>query len=204
MPATEKTPLKTPIRALKYDPIQYTDLESELKNGQRSSSTTVHLNVESSSSSSHSSQDSTWKTKHNVIRIVAVTCFGLATMLTIAILTSHRRLPIEGAAWTAIAQPYTVADPMDLGFKGINRFGIHKPGGIFDAILRKDPTVPLPTNSWSENLFLGDTRGPTNKVFQLPYIVDTDTHEGSRQGLDTHPAHVQANDRMVMMTYESR
>ena len=201
MPATEKTPLKTPIRALKYDPIHYTDLESELKNGQRSSSTTVHLNIESSSSSG---QDSTWKTKHNVVRIAAVTCFGLAMLLTMAILTSHRRLPIEGAAWTAVAQPYTVANPMELGFKGINRFGIHQPGGIFDSILRKDPTVPLPTNSWSENLFLGDTRGPTNKVFQLPYIVDTDTHEGTRQGLDTHPAHVQANDRMVMMTYESR
>ena len=30
------------------------------------------------------------------------------------------------------------------------------------------------------------------------------SHPRASQGVDTHPAHVQANDRMVMMTYDSR
>lgn len=60
--------------------------------------------------------------------------------------------------------------------------------------------VPLPTNSWCENLFLGPSSSlENNHVFQVPYIIDL---AGIIQGPRTHPTRVQANDRAVMMTYE--
>ena len=207
----------------------------------------VHLNVDSGLDGDNvrrSGSGSPWKP---AVRAGLLMCF-LVSMACVMVLTTQRQryaLPVEGAAWSAVAQPYSVVDPTSLGLHAIDRGVSSKPGPIFDSILKKDPTVPLPTNSWCENLFLGSTRGPTNKVYQLPYVIDTDTHGGTRQvlvyshhnrprtfepvvspsliqppvmirpaqhtenlhmlqGVDTHPAHVQANDRMVMMTYESR
>lgn len=203
--ATENTPLRgTAHRALKYDPISFTDLENEIQ--KHAPSTMVHLNIDSGSEDSSSSRNP-WKPSPTV-RLGLIVCFAVS-LLSVTFLSMGKRtfaphVPTEGAAWSAVAQPYSVADPMKLGLIGIDRALKTKPGPIFDAILAKDPTVPLPTNSWCENLFLGSTQGQENKVFQLPYIIDTDTHDGTRQGVDTHPANLQANDRMVMMTYDGR
>ena len=106
-------------------------------------------------------------------------------------------VPIEGAAWSAIAQPLSTLDPESLGFLAIDRPPISMPGPIFGELLNKN--VPLPTNSWCENLFLGEsTTESTNRVYQLPYVIDTEVHgNASTQGVETHPAHVQANENMV-------
>jgi hypothetical protein len=106
-------------------------------------------------------------------------------------------VPIEGAAWSAIAQPLSTLDPESLGFLAIDRPPISMPGLIFGELLNKN--VPLPTNSWCENLFLGESNTEsTNRVYQLPYVIDTEVHgNASTQGVETHPAHVQANENMV-------
>ncbi len=103
---------------------------------------------------------------------------------------------MEGAAWSAIAQPYSVVNPESLGFLALDRPKVSMPGAIFgDLLLKKKP---LPTNSWCENFFLGEENTLSmNRVFQLPYILDTDTKNGTLQGITTHPTHVRANDRMV-------
>ena len=171
--ATERTPLRSGLRPVKYDPSSVADLES----------TMVHLNVDSGLDGDNvrrSGSGGPWKP---AVRAGLLMCF-LVSMACVMVLTTQRQryaLPVEGAAWSAVAQPYSVVDPTSLGLHAIDRGVSSKPGPIFDSILKKDPTVPLPTNSWCENLFLGSTRGPTNKVYQLPYVIDTDTHGGTRQ-----------------------
>lgn len=106
--------------------------------------------------------------------------------------------PMEGQAWGSIAVPYSVVDPRDLGFLVADRTMESRPGPIFEDLM----DTPLPTNSWCENLFLGaSNNGANNKVFQVPYIVDTG---GKIPGIRTHTGHVQANDRSVMMNYEDQ
>ena len=138
----------------------------------------------------------------------------LAVMVLVPLVTlvSHMRsysstlrsqsaaLPNMGAAWSSVAAPFSVVNPMEIGVIGIDRPHFSRPGPIFDKVLEKK--IPLPTNSWLESLFLGETTwGPNNRVFQVPYIVDTG---GYIQGVRAHPAHVQANNRQVEMTFESR
>lgn len=171
---TERSPLRSGLRPIKYDPTTFADLES----------TAVYLNVDGSDSSNDDESrpvvGGAWKP---TVRAGLLMCF-IVSMACVMVLTSQRQryaLPVEGAAWSAAAQPYSVVDPTSLGVISIDRSVLSKPGPIFDSILKKDPTVPLPTNSWCENLFLGSTKGPTNKVYQLPYVIDTDTHGGTRQ-----------------------
>jgi len=104
----------------------------------------------------------------------------------------------EGGAWSAISLPFSTVSPASLGMIVVDRPSSSSPGPIFKNLVSRG--IPLPTNSWCENFFLGRSNtGEHNKVFQVPYILDTaDTIPGVR----THPAHVQANDRAVMMTYE--
>ena len=73
---------------------------------------------------------------------------------------------------TARIVPFSSVDPRNMGFETINRSLTSQPGKIF-ANLRNEK-IPLPTNAWCENLFLGDsTKDPACNAFQLPYIVDT-------------------------------
>lgn len=68
--------------------------------------------------------------------------------------------------------PFSFVDPRLLGFQEIGRPESSRPGPIFGDLRKMH--VPLPTNSWCENLFLGGTNsGPMNNVFQLPYIIDS-------------------------------
>lgn len=110
--------------------------------------------------------------------------------------------PIEGGAWSSIAAPFSIVDPRDLGFLLANRPESSKPGPIFENFRKSDTKefVPLPTNSWCENFFLGlDNVQSQNKVFQLPYIIDT---AGIIPGVRTHGVHLQANDMSVEMVFD--
>ena len=75
-----------------------------------------------------------------------------------------------------------------------------KPGRIWGDL--RYEKFPLPTNSWTMGLFLGrgNRTDEGNKVFQLPYIIESFAF---MQGVRIHPVHVQANDRAVMMIYEN-
>lgn len=188
MKPTENTYLRTPIKVLSYEVIHApTDLEDE------SNSTGVSL---AAIASDHSRKPLATR----VLLNASVATFIILLLATLMTYTKTRPLiapaPKEGAAWSAIAQPLSTVDPESLGFIAIDRPKVSMPGPIFGDLLLKN--VPLPTNSWCENFFLGNSNTESmNRVFQLPYVIDTETHNGTTQGLDTHPAHVQANDRTV-------
>jgi len=113
-------------------------------------------------------------------------------------MSTKRLEDMEGGAWSSIAVPFSIVSPMALGVISVDRPLISSPGPIFKNLVSRQ--IPLPTNSWCENFFLGRSNtGTDNKVFQVPYILDTG---GPIQGMRTHSTHVQANDRAVMMTYE--
>ncbi len=127
--------------------------------------------------------------------IIIVMC-AVAYYLASEISTSK---PILEAAWSSRASPFSTIDPDSLGFIPMDRPDISKPGPIFGDLLNRK--VPLPTNSWYENLLLGfQNNRAENKVFQVPYIIDTG---GPIPGVRTHSCHVQANNRAVMVSVVS-
>lgn len=103
------------------------------------------------------------------------------------------------AAWSSNALPFSYLDPHDAGFAYIDRPPESRPGEIFRNM--RNTGQPLPTNSWCENLFLGGVHqtDQTNKVYQIPYVVDT---AGPVPGVRTHPVHVQSSALSVEATYE--
>ena len=214
MRANERTPLRSGTRTLKYDPLQiHTDVETD--SFDHRGSTTVHAFP--------TERKSQWKVR--AVRFTAVASAFLSVCLIVLsfqnpepaadlpVIPKHNSdretpvypirtpqkpsLPLQKAAWSAIAQPLSILDPETLGFLAIDRPPISMPGLIFGELLEKN--VALPTNSWCENLFLGSSNTEsTNRVYQLPYVIDTEVHGNlSTQGVETHPAHVQANERMV-------
>ena len=217
MRATERTPLKTPLRVLKYDPLQmHNDVENE--SAYNSGSTTVHI-VPVPRKTFWSNRTFQFATVASVIVsacLIVASFQGPEPATELPVTPSHSKtgdkplphrpsyphkvlpiVPIEGAAWSAIAQPLSLLDPETLGFLAIDRPPISMPGLIFGELLEKN--VALPTNSWCENLFLGASNTEsTNRVYQLPYVIDTEVHGNmSTQGVETHPCHVQANEKMV-------
>ena len=93
------------------------------------------------------------------------------------------------------SQPFSTVNPEELdGIMGVNRPLVSRPGNIFARLFAN--RVLLPTNSWAESLLIGDAsyRQESNRVFQIPYIIDT---AGYIYGVRAHAAHVQANDRQV-------
>ena len=224
MHTSERTPLR-PVRVLKYDPLQMHS-NDEIRDDHDRQSTTIHLISGSKKSRQNSrlirivavlalivsalvvflslrSRESTPESppdnsKH-VVRPLPKRPVTPPHKTT-PIPPPHKVIPvvpIEKAAWSAIAQPLSTLDPESLGFLAIDRPPISMPGPIFGELLNLK--VPLPTNSWCENLFLGEsTTESTNRVYQLPYVIDTEVHgNASTQGVETHPAHVQANENMV-------
>jgi endoglucanase Acf2 len=131
------------------------------------------------------------------------TIFSLIFFLVPSIVNSDEKL-----SWSSVAQPFSITDPKELGFVTIARPQISQPGPVFDLLhdpvsIAADysykPSKPLPTNTWYQNLLLGKSNNNIeNKVFQVPYILDT---AGGVPGIRTHAAHVQANDRAVMVSY---
>lgn len=109
--------------------------------------------------------------------------------------------PMEGAAWSSNAEPFSNVDPASLGFISALRPSASVPGAVFGDtyVSGSDSNKPLPTNAWYQNLLIGSTVDEQNKVFQIPYILDT---AGPIPGIRTHHGHVQGNDRMVIQTYE--
>ena len=69
--------------------------------------------------------------------------------------------------------PFSVLDPESLGVSSVERSDDSKPGYIFRNLLKRN--IPIPTNMWCENLFLGHikTDSETNRVYVIPYVVDT-------------------------------
>lgn len=98
--------------------------------------------------------------------------------------------------WSSDSPPYSITDPRELGFLNLDRPAASMPGIILEQV-----SGPLPTNSWCENLFIGQSNtAKSSSVFQIPYILDTASEDFP--GLRVHEAHVQASDRAVMMVFE--
>lgn len=111
--------------------------------------------------------------------------------------------PVLKSAWSSKAEPFSVVDPTTIGILSIDRPYNSKPGPVLSNLIAinstsNNPETPLPTNTWYQNLILGSSNNdPENKIFQIPYIIDA---AGFIPGLRTHPCHLQANDRMVMVS----
>lgn len=112
--------------------------------------------------------------------------------------------PVMTSAWSSKSEPFSTIDPTSIGILSIDRPASSKPGPILSNLIGEDPfshapDTPLPTNTWYQNLILGNSNNdPENKIFQIPYIIDA---AGYIAGLRTHPCHLQANDRMVMVSF---
>ncbi len=129
---------------------------------------------------------------------ISLFILGSAALVVLTGLNFYRTnttIPLERAAWSSVSAPFSTVDPAKLGIYVLDRPEVSKPGVIFAGLGKN---IPLPTNSWYENLFLGGQSNTLaeNSVFQVPYILDT---SGFIQGIRTHPCHVQANDRTVMV-----
>ena len=103
----------------------------------------------------------------------------------------HVKVPVEGLAISSEYPPYSVVDPRSLGIKNIERPEVSRPGEVFGKML--ETGVPIPTNSWCENFLIGgNINDESNKVFQVPYVVDT---AGSISGLRVHSANVKVSTK---------
>jgi hypothetical protein len=121
----------------------------------------------------------------------------LACVVTVLVLYKNNyTFPFDSAAWSSKAAPFSDVFPGSLGVMGVERPAVSLPGKVFGSLIDKD--LPLPTNTWFENFLLGSGHDEDgNKVFQVPYILDT---AGPIAGVRTHACHVQANDRQVMVS----
>jgi endoglucanase Acf2 len=127
---------------------------------------------------------------------VSLACSVLVVITSFYSSVTPSIVPMENSAWASRSEPFSVVDPTSLGLYSVERTWSSKPGKVFGKLLHTK--FPLPTNSWYQNLLIGGVgnRDTENKVFQVPYIIDT---AGPIPGIRTHPAHVQANDRSVMV-----
>jgi hypothetical protein len=98
--------------------------------------------------------------------------------------------------------PYSSKSPQQLGSLLINRTYYAAPGtggapqpvfGLYNAI-----KMPLPTNSWAENMFVGTTNSSVNNIFQIPYVIDT---AGSLTGAQVHAVFMTASSTAVITNY---
>lgn len=186
MASTESTPLKK--GEANRSSVRYTPLES-LEIGE-DESLTVRVNENPAS---------LWKRLQlNKGKYVLTIC-GVVMSVALMIMAFTVRLNYYGAAWSANAPPFSVVDPHDLGFTYIDRPEDSKPGDVFRNL--RSSGAPLPTNSWCENFFLGEGNNdnPENKVFQIPYVLDT---AGPIRGIRTHASHVLGTSTSVEQAYE--
>ena len=142
-----------------------------------------------------------WKEEsvlHKLLVFMSSVLIVLVMIFMVMSTMSKEENAILGSAWASKAAPFSTVDPMSLGLIAVDRPDISKPGPIFGDLLERE--IPLPTNSWYENFLLGfKNTDPENKVFQVPYVLDT---AGRIPGVRTHPTHVQANNRAVMVSFD--
>lgn len=149
------------------------------------------------------SQDSLIKNKTKIFfcisSLLSILCFAYFYYSSFPITNP----PMLNSAWSSKAEPFSFVDPVDIGFLTVNRPMSSRPGEILSNLVEKDsisgaPQTPLPTNAWYENLLLGaSNKDPENKVFQVPYVIDA---AGLIPGIRSHPSHLQANDRTVLVS----
>lgn len=150
-------------------------------------------------------------------------CSGLVLLWSQSPVTNYQSAALLASTAPlppSVFAPFSTIDPRSLNFSGVVRPD-NTPGPAFGSL--RDKNLPLPTNSWSQNLmyvfcllyvllphtdiplyycihsFGEKLNGPDNKVDQIPYVVDT---AGLSPGVRAHGSTVQANDRTVMTIFE--
>lgn len=177
--SSEKTPLSSGIVLTSYSPVNATEQ--------------IDQNNLGSSLPERETAKTHWT---NLAYFALVFALLLFAAYKLSMPNEIKDMPIQKGAWSSQAAPFSTVNPADLNISVVDRPKSSSPGPIFAGI---DSTIPLPTNGWYENLFLGPPNNTLleNNVFQVPYILDT---AGYIQGVRTHAAHVQANDRTVMVS----
>jgi hypothetical protein len=93
--------------------------------------------------------------------------------------------------------PISTMDPRGLKLLEAIRPPKSKPPATFGKL--RNENVPLPTNSWCENLLLGNVTEASHKIFQLPYAIDA---AGYLPGLRAHHVQIKGETTAVEMIYE--
>lgn len=106
---------------------------------------------------------------HDKRKLTALTLASSSLILMLLLLSPmalqnrQSKNDLEESAWSSIAIPYSTVSPASLGFVVVDRPQSSSPGPAFRNLINRQ--IPLPTNSWCENFFLGNSNmGPDNKV----------------------------------------
>jgi hypothetical protein len=103
-----------------------------------------------------------------------------------------------------VFRPYSTADPADIGLLVVNRSAYASQsvgtGGTPEPVFGfyEDIGMPLPTNNWAENMFVGSTNSSTNNIFQIPDVIDTN---GPITGAQIHAVFMTASDTSMITNY---
>lgn len=120
----------------------------------------------------------------------------------------------EGAFSTLTNDPLSFKSPAELGMPVFNdRPDFSRPGSVFGAVQKGSQVgIPLPTNEWYLNLIVGlndspgengqydNFAGEENRVFCIPYIIDT---VGTVVGIRLHYPNVVSYGTVVQSVFVS-
>jgi endoglucanase Acf2 len=103
-----------------------------------------------------------------------------------------------------LAAPLSILSPEDdVGLPGIDRAADALPSPIWGET--KIGSLPLPTNSWYQNLVshqAADTPNESTKAYTVPYIIDT-APTNHLAGVRIHWPVMQANEKNMQMVYDA-
>lgn len=106
-------------------------------------------------------------------------------------------------AYTTESHPVlSIVTPEELDVPAVLRGDFGSPGPDFGSFYRggvMKTGQPLPTNRWYQNLLMSSAENEFNRVYTVPYIVDT---SGGITGVRFHFPRVMASSTIVQMTFE--
>lgn len=110
-----------------------------------------------------------------------------------------------GVTKAFVFRPYSTVDPAEIvGLLTVNRSSYASqstgtggsPEPVFD--IYETVGMPLPTNNWAENMFVGTTNSSVNNIFQIPNVIDT---AGPITGTQMHAVFQTASDTSMITNY---
>lgn len=108
----------------------------------------------------------------------------------------YSALRVVGASDTHA--PFSNVDPKTLSFAVASRPSISLPGTATLEVQKYYSS--LPTNSWCQNLIIGEGDKEENRVYQVPYVVDV---AGTIRGIRVNPSHIYSDPNQVMVQFEA-
>jgi hypothetical protein len=111
----------------------------------------------------------------------------------------------SGVTKAFVFNPYSTIDPAQIvGLLLVNRSSYASQsagtGGSPEPVfgIYENVGMPLPTNNWAENMFVGTTNSSVNNIFQIPNVIDT---AGPITGTQMHAVFQTASDTSMITNY---